>query len=103
MRTLPIGRETQSPGTSGVAFAIPQGDADPFFPATQVTIYVSGQAFIGFGPDNTPPAASTSNSTYQEATTVAAYDINFPNTANVTHIYVYAASGTIDARVSWFG
>lgn len=105
MRSLPHSRDTDSGiTTSGVAYAIPTGSADPWFPATQATIYVSALAFIGFGLDDSPPAAADTNTVYQEGTTVVDYDIG-DITARVppTHIYVYAASGTIDARISWFG
>lgn len=105
MRSLPHSRDTDAAiTTAGVAYAIPTGDADPWFPATQVTIYVSALAFIGFGPDDSPPAATTSNTVYQEAATVVAYVLDFPTAvAPPTHIYVYAASSDVDARVSWFG
>jgi len=105
MRTLPHSRDTDTGiTTSGVAYAIPTGSVDPFFPATQATIYVSALALIGFGMDDSPPAAADTNTVYQEGTTVVAYMLDFPTAvAPPTHIYVYAASSTIDARISWFG
>jgi hypothetical protein len=104
LRSLPHGRDTDTAvDTSGTAVAIPDGSTDPFFPPTQVKIYVSALALIGWGPDNTPPTASATNTVYQEATTEVVYDIAFPSDATIDHLYIYAATGTVDYRVSFFG
>ncbi len=107
MQSLPHSRSSGTAiDTNGVAFAIPTGNAAPWFPATQAAIYVSALAYIGWGTSGTVPAAATSNTVYQEGTTVVDYTVGFPSDASdtpISHIYIYAASGTVDARVSWFG
>lgn len=104
LRSLPISRLTDAAvATTGTAFAIPDGSLVPFFPATQAKIYVSAQAFVGFGPTSTPPVAAVTNTVYQEATTEEVYVLTFPHDELIDHLFVYAATGTIAVRVSFFG
>ncbi len=67
----------------------------------QVKIYVSGRAYIGIGLDDSPPTASETNSTHQEASTEIVYVLD-GHAAYGTHVYVYAAAGTIICRISFY-
>jgi hypothetical protein len=67
-----------------------------------VKVYVSAQAYIGIGQAASPPAASTTNSVYQEAATEEVYTLD-GNDAAERYLYVYAVTGTIVANVSMFG
>jgi D-alanyl-D-alanine carboxypeptidase len=104
MRSLPHSRDTDAAAdTSGVAYAIPTGADTPFFPATQVKVYVSALAFVGFGPDDSPPTAAATNTVYQEGATEVVYTWQHFADAEIDFLYVYAASGTVTVRVSFFG
>lgn len=104
MRSLPHSRANPTAiDTTGTAVAIPDGSVAPFFPPTQVKIYVTGQAYVGFGKDTSVVAAATTNTVYQEAATEEVYDINFPPTTSMSYLFIYATGANIDARVSFFG
>jgi hypothetical protein len=88
--------------TSGVAIAIPDGSLTPFFPATAAKIWVSAEAYVGIGPDNTPPTAADDNCVVQQATTEEVYTLGLSD-STLDFIYIYAASGTIAYDLSFFG
>lgn len=99
-RAKPLGRnEGTSITTSGSAFALPT--TGPL--VQQFKIYVTAAAYVGMGDAASPPAASASNSVHQEATTEVVYTLDGVRQTDGAYVYVYAKSGTIDARVSFFG
>jgi hypothetical protein len=98
-RTQPLSYKTESAvATTGVAIALPTTVT-----ARQVKLYVTELAYVGFGDDDSPTAiAAGSAVAYQEANTEVVYTFNNP--AFVTHLWVYAVSGTITTvRASFFG
>lgn len=99
MRSKPIARDDAAAvDTDGSAFAIPTTVA-----ARLVKIYVSARAFIGLGGDDSPPAATEDNTTHQEAATEVVYTLDGHTTLDGSHVYVYAVTGTLTARVSFYG
>lgn len=103
LRGLPISSYTEAAApTTGVAVPIPDGSEDPWIAATAVKIWVSAEALVGMGPDNTPPTAAAANTVIQQSSTEEVYVLGLPDDA-LDHIYVYAASGTIGVDVSFFG
>ena len=89
--------------TSGTAVAIPDGSASPWYAATQFKLWVSAEAFVGLGGSSSPAAASTTNSVIQQAGTEEVYTI--PGWAEDLQdfVWIYAASGTTDYDLSFFG
>lgn len=99
-RTKPVGRNTSAVvDTTGVAFALPT-----LATCLQFKIYVSAAAYVGMGTTASPiPAASTSNSVYQESGTEVVYSLDGATTDG-THIYIYSvAAGPMTARLSYYG
>lgn len=105
LRAYPIASfEDTSIDTAGEEFAIPASSDAPFMAATAVKIYVSALARIGFGPDDSAPTVSDTNSVYQEAETEEVYTLSgMEGDDEISHIYVYADTGTVEARLSFFG
>lgn len=97
-----IGRDTNASinDTTGWAVDLRRATRKPFT-VKQIKVYVSALAFIGFSRGDssagTPPSPTSGNTVYQEAGTEEVYS------TNARYLYIYAATGTITARVSLFG
>lgn len=96
-RSRPIGRATNaSVGTNGAAFAVPTTAK-----VYQVKINVGADAYIGIGTSDTVPAASTSNSGYLSSGTET---ITLDAATGIdAYIYVWAVTGTLTAKISYYG
>ncbi len=65
---------------------------------------IRDRAYVGLGNVLTPiPAASATNSVYQEANTEVVYTLDGVSQTDGSHLYVYAVAGTVDVHVSYFG
>lgn len=96
-RARPLGRATDAAvGTSGSAFQAPAKQV------SQVKVKVSADAYVGIGSAATPPAASASNSTYLDAGEQEIWSLDMYADRSA-YVYVYAVSGTLTAKVSWYG
>lgn len=103
LRSLPLARDTDAAvDENGVAYDLrPVTYAGKLI--RQVKVYVGGLSFVGFGASDTPPAASTSNTVYQESGTEEVYTLD-PTRENHDYLYVYAESTSVThaVRVSFF-
>lgn len=97
IRTLPIGYATEAAvATTGADFAIPTTGIR----AKIVRVNTSAAGFVGFGMDDSPPAASTSNCVYHASGEI---DYLLDDGHSFTHVYVYSVSSTLVAYVSFLG
>jgi hypothetical protein len=97
IRTLPIGYVTEAATpTTGDDFAIPLTGIRPKI----VRVNTSAAGFVGFGTDDSPPAASTSNCVYHAS---GQTDYILDDQLPYTHVYVYSATSTIVVYVSFLG
>lgn len=101
LRARPLYRAINaSVGTAGAAFELRTTTARPVT-THQIVVEVTGRAFVGVGRDSSPPAATTENSDYQPAgERLYTFD---GNREYERYLYVYAETGTVEARVSHFG
>jgi hypothetical protein len=102
LRTKPLGRATSAlVDEDGLAFACPTTAIVP----RQVKVFVDAAAYIGWGTDDSPDAATTSNTVYQEGGTEVVYTYNGTAALDPSHIWVYAVSTSValTTRLSWFG
>lgn len=102
LRSKPLGRGTNAAvSTTGVAF-----DMRPTVfngrQVHQVQVTSDVLAFIAWGPAASPPTPTTTNSTYHEADSTMIYTLGGVREDEL-YFYVYAATGTAEVRVSFFG
>lgn len=97
IRTLPISHLTDAAvATTGTAFAVPTTGIK----ARLVRIFTTSDAFVGFGADDSPPAAATTNCVLHPGGQQEYY---LDDGAGLTHLYVYARDTTTEAFVSFLG
>ena len=97
-RTKPLSRATDATApTTGTAFAIPDTAN-----VTQVEILLSADGYIGMGDDASPPTAADTNTTYAFANTLVTLYLDGVRQRDGAFVYVYAASGTLVAKLSYY-
>jgi len=88
-------------GVNGVVL-IPTGALAPFYPATQVKVYVSAKAYVGLGSSDTA-ATTPANVVIQQAATEEVYVLTGIEDGAQDYIWIYSLTSTLDADVSFFG
>ncbi len=102
LRSKPLGRGVNAAvDTDGVAFDMrPSVFAGKTVHQVQMTS--DALAFVAWGSAATPPAPTTVNTTYHEAGSTMVYTLGGVR-EDERYFYVYAVTGTVDVRVSFFG
>lgn len=102
LRARPLYRSASaSIGTAGEAFAIQSAAAQPVTTHTLI-ITVDGLAFFGVGREATPPAPTVNNTIYLEANSTMIFALD-GNHNYEKYAYIYAETGSIEARLSRLG
>lgn len=98
LRSWPKGRAADaSVDTDGTAFDL-RRSAHGGYMVSQVVVKADVLCFVGVGPSATPPAPTTSNTSYHEPG-IWIYTLARDREEEL-YFYVYATSGTADVRVS---
>ena len=102
LRSKPLGRAVSAAvPTTGTAFDIRPSNFGGHT-VRQVQVTSDALAFVAFGPAASPPSPTTVNSVYHEAESTMIYTLGGVR-EDEHYFYVYAASGTADVRLSYFG
>lgn len=102
LRSKPLGRAIDAAvDTDGIAVDMrPSVFAGKTVHQVQVT---SGAlAFVAWGPAALPPAPTTTNTAYLEAGATMVYTMGGVREDEL-YFYVYAVTGTVEVRLSFFG